>query len=1185
VVGYTTGQISHAFFYEKGILKDIGTLGGSSSYATAINSVGQVTGHSMTAKGATHAFLYDRRKDSLKDLGALGGGYSDAFAINAGGQVVGQSTISTNSAHAFLYNNNTSTMKDLGTLGGATSQAVDINDAGQVTGDSQNSKGQTHAFFYNGSGPLKDLGTLGGTSSNAVAINKLGQVLGNSPTSSDPLHAFIYDSSKNTIKDLGTLGGSYSHGFAINAGGQVVGYSGTSIGANHGFLYDPKTAVITDLNDLLPANSGWQITNAFAINDNGQILALGTHNGSNSYCLLTPSLIAPAILVPRITTFSPGSGKVGDTVTIKGSNLAGATVTFNGKKAVIDALKSSATMLVVTVPAEAISGNITVSTSAGDDTSAAIFTVIEPLPRIDRFTPTSGGPGTAVTIIGANLQNTTSVQIATHAAGFTVDSDTKITAYMPFDVNGFTGSNSGPIDVRTRAGFATSGSASNPQFFTILLPPRIDSINPPSGPEGALVTLTGLHLTGARVYFGSLNNPAVAQPGSTDSNLIVKVPVGAIGGPLLVDTPANLNFAPVIAGNFTVLRPAPRIDSFTPDTGSSGTPIIIRGANFTGATAVKINGLFAGFTVDSPTQITAFLPPLPPGIIPPFAGGPNGPATGPISVTTPSGTATSATNFTFLLPPRIDTVTPLTAREGDIITIHGIGFSDTIGVFFTPGIAAPPLPGSTDTDLRVRVPLGAITGPISISNMRGLAAGPIITILQPPPTITGFTPATAPVLSPIVITGTNLTGATSVTINGFAAGFTVNSDTRITAFVPLPPPGATLPLNSASGPIRVTTSGGTATSIDRFTFQLPPRIDFVSPLAAEPGALVTIRGQNLNGVIVYLNGMTALPQPGSDDQQVIFKVPNFPPGFPGIIGGTSFLFVQRLGDIPSNPLPFTVLYPPQIDSFTPGTGIMGSVVTIRGTNIGRATVVKFNGVPATFLTNTINEIMATVPAGAKTGFITVITPDGTATSNTKFIVIPPSFTFTPVNGPVGTKVTLLAANGADFRFVIAVKFNGVNAQITPGTPGSNMISVTVPAGATTGPITVTLADGTIITSDNDFIVITSPTGSTGSSDSIAHRPGATLSHLVAQSSLDQIQLVFLTNLDATAASNAAHFVVTVNGHAVGVEAASYNATKRSVVLSLPEHTLQPGRIVTVTWTDLADSAGHRTTGSSQAVAR
>src|SRR5215468_2574786 len=78
---------------------DLGTLGGLSSYATAINAAGHIVGSSDLTDGTSHAFLYD--SGGMHDLGTLGGPASYAAAINAAGQIVGWSSIPDGTSHAF----------------------------------------------------------------------------------------------------------------------------------------------------------------------------------------------------------------------------------------------------------------------------------------------------------------------------------------------------------------------------------------------------------------------------------------------------------------------------------------------------------------------------------------------------------------------------------------------------------------------------------------------------------------------------------------------------------------------------------------------------------------------------------------------------------------------------------------------------------------------------------------------------------------------------------------------------------------------------------------------------------------------------------------------------------------------------------------------------------------------------
>jgi hypothetical protein len=107
------------------------------------------------------------------------------------------------------------------------------------------------------------------------------------------------------------------------------------------------------------------------------------------------------------------------------------------------------------------------------------------------------------------------------------------------------------------------------------------------------------------------------------------------------------------------------------------------------------------------------------------------------------------------------------------------------------------------------------------------------------PTVTGFTPASGLVGTPVTITGTSFAGATALKFNGTTATFTVSSATQITTSVPA---GAT------SGKISVTTSAGTASSAGSFTVtSSTPTITSFAPASAVVGTTITITGTNFWG--------------------------------------------------------------------------------------------------------------------------------------------------------------------------------------------------------------------------------------------------------------------------------------------------------------------------------------------------
>jgi probable HAF family extracellular repeat protein len=145
----TTGfPTLHAFLWKNGTMQDIPTLGGTFAYAQCANNRGQVIGQSSLTgdpgcDGSNplnscnqHAFLWER--GSLKDLGTLGGTFSIPIWLNNAAEAVGgATTINDESFHATLWKDGRIT--DLGTLeGDCFSQAFAINSKGQIVGESFN---------------------------------------------------------------------------------------------------------------------------------------------------------------------------------------------------------------------------------------------------------------------------------------------------------------------------------------------------------------------------------------------------------------------------------------------------------------------------------------------------------------------------------------------------------------------------------------------------------------------------------------------------------------------------------------------------------------------------------------------------------------------------------------------------------------------------------------------------------------------------------------------------------------------------------------------------------------------------------------------------------------------------------------------------------------------------------------
>lgn len=340
-------------------------VGPANSSAADINSTGVVVGAYAVSASATRAFV--NRGNGFADLGTLGGRSSHAVAINDRGEVLGNWTSRAGQQRGFLYHAGKplrgamrrgvpytgGQAHDIGTTSGAINNSrattwTDINNAGYATaiGAAASFEDGARSYLRAPDGKLTDIGNLRfdepATLNRALALNNRNQVAGESgPVNfpDQPLRAFIWN--KGTMRDLGDLGFAPNGGLAINDRGQVTGYaslnagirdrlafvytngrlvnidgrrptgprssSGTGIN-NHGhvvgtsdhlsgFIY--RSRRMQSLNALIDPAQGWDIASPQAINDAGQIAATAVRKGV-SYAVRLDLIRPSALAAPQL---------------------------------------------------------------------------------------------------------------------------------------------------------------------------------------------------------------------------------------------------------------------------------------------------------------------------------------------------------------------------------------------------------------------------------------------------------------------------------------------------------------------------------------------------------------------------------------------------------------------------------------------------------------------------------------------------------------------------------------------------------------------------------------------------------------------------------------------------------------------------------------------------------------------
>ncbi len=446
----------------------------------------------------------------------------------------------------------------------------------------------------------------------------------------------------------------------------------------------------------------------------------------------------------------------------------------------------------------------------------------------------------------------------------------------------------------------------------------------------------------------------------------------------LADNSDNILYVSCLQQN-TVLAvdDSPSVGGLSPSSGGPGDSVTLTGTGFDEpGLSVTFSGSAgpATVTANSATSVTVTVP--------------SDAETGPITVATSLGTATSGT-FHNGTTATITSFTPTSVAVGATVTIHGTEMLSVSAVDFwdsstsADDVSATFTAGSNST-LTATVPPGAATGPISVTAPGGTeASSASITVV--PPTISRLSPTQAHVGANVSIEGVSLAHPSAVyfsngSTESVLATIKASSATKITV---------TVPAGAATGTIEVVNPGGTAIS-PSFSVE-PAGITSFGPASGFEGAMVTIHGYTLSDASnLEFNGtpatiLTDTSTAITADVPATATTGPITVDVPGPQGSVEPILVTSARS-------FTVKAP-TFSNFSPTSGAPGDTIALNGNGMTEVTSVTFgSGASTTPSSATLQQAMVVVPSGAATGKITVTWAGGTVTSRNSFTVTgsPPS---------------------------------------------------------------------------------------------------------------------------------------------------------------------------------------------------
>ena len=519
---------------------------------------------------------------------------------------------------------------------------------------------------------------------------------------------------------------------------------------------------------------------------------------------------------PRITSFEPVFGKVGDVIILRGSNFSGLTqLSVGGILANFQTVGE--TQLSFAVPANASSGVIRIVSAAGQTESESAFQVIGPEPFILEFEPPMAPPGQLIVIRGVQLSNASAVIFNADKQGiFSVVADTQIIVRVPVNAG------SGPVKITTPLGTGVSID----DFLVLGTGPFITGVNPAIGQAGDSIIVEGVNFSNITDVF--INDIASVFEVVADTQLRFTIPDDAVSGLIRLVAPTG-----EYTSNMTleVIGPEPVIDFFTPESGLPGTTVQFQGNHFVNVESVLFGEREATFEVAAETQLTAIVP--------------TDAETGPITIKTAFGEFVTESEFVVQEPaPSLTLFSPPFGPVGTQVTLVGNHFNAVNGVFF--GDKEATFEVVADSQILTSVPNEATTGVIRLESASGEFFSESMFYL--PVRMDSFEPVKAPPGTEVTIHGANFTGTSRARFAGKEAEImTIETDALVVK----------VPSDALIGTISVTTPAGSLAT--ETSFGVLPVIHSISPTAGPIGTVIQVHGGGFAEVNQALIGEVLVP--------------------------------------------------------------------------------------------------------------------------------------------------------------------------------------------------------------------------------------------------------------------------------------------------------------------------------------